>query len=404
MTDVTDLSNVQGYNSNGLLSLSGVDFFSGNEGCDRVTLDVNYIFLYKDDGTGNFDFNNQAESDYAWKFLNRFENVIKNTWGGGCPDGSSYSGLEINATLHQVNKTDGWNLDLCDQITTGSPCGPDNGLCNDVDYTTTINNIIESIDGENSINVYFNNEGAVWDTHYSNGNYLTTCNRPIQNVGPNTGRFPNPYDLTQFNKVQMVNIYLGYLWRRDQPECILDDNGISYDPNDILLWYEKSVGRTIGHEVGHTLSLTHTIYLDKLIKGQNFNISSSVLNKVRSIAIKRHPYSGYGKALYYLLTSEIISSELPHLDGRNSRLRNSEENKISIDISPNPFSDRLTIESNGLTDANLTITNSMGRVIEKKILEQTIQFNTSSWSPGLYVVTIENDSNIITQEKLIFLK
>jgi hypothetical protein len=141
-----------------------------------------------------------------------------------------------------------------------------------------------------------------------------------------------------------------------------------------------------------------------LIKGQNFNISSSVLNKVRSIAIKRHPYSGYGKALYYLLTSEIISSELPHLDGRNSRLRNSEENKISIDISPNPFSDRLTIESNGLTDANLTITNSMGRVIEKKILEQTIQFNTSSWSPGLYVVTIENDSNIITQEKLIFLK
>ena len=61
MTDITDPNLVGGFGTNGLLSNSGLEFFAGNQECERVTLNVNYIFLYKDDGTGNWDFNNTNE-------------------------------------------------------------------------------------------------------------------------------------------------------------------------------------------------------------------------------------------------------------------------------------------------------------------------------------------------------
>ena len=288
MQDVTNFNLVYGFSTNGLLSSSGHDFFTGNQGCNRVTLDVNYIFLYKDDGTGNWNFNDTDEFSYLSDVLNRCDNTLKNIWGGGCPDGSSYSGIEVNSTIHQINETDAWNLSQCNPVTSGSPCGNDSDLCNNSAYDDIIDGVITSIGGENAINVYFAVEGAVWDAEYATGNYLTTCNRPIQQINFWTGRFPNPNDLTQLNKSQIANFYLSYLFRRDQPECYLDTNGIPYDPTDIMFWYEQNAGWTLAHEIGHTLGLTHHSCQGNIMNstagGRLTNSQVATIN--RSVAMK----------------------------------------------------------------------------------------------------------------------
>ncbi|MFK8160893.1 MAG: T9SS type A sorting domain-containing protein [Lewinella sp.] len=288
MTDITSSSLVQSFSNNGLLSNSGLDFFAGNEGCDRVTLNVNYIFLYKDDGTGNWDFNNPEESTFVNNVLNRCNNTLKNIWGGGCPDGSWYSGIEISSTIHQISETDAWDLSQCNATTTGSPCGNDNDLCGNSAYDGIIDGVITSIGGENAINVYFPVEGDVWDTHYATGNYLTTCNRPEQQIGFWTGRFPNPNNQAQLNKSQIANFYLSYLWRVNQPECILDDDGNPYDPADIMLWYENGSGWTLAHEIGHTLGLVHVSCQGNIMNpspgGRLTNRQVATIN--RSLAMK----------------------------------------------------------------------------------------------------------------------
>lgn len=288
MADVTDFTQVKGFSTNGLLSSSGLAFFAGNEGCTRVTLDVNYIFLYKDDGTGNWNFNDPDEFAYLSSVLDRSDNTLRNIWSGGCPDGSSYSGIQVNSTIHQINDTDAWNLSQCNATIVGSPCGDDRDLCNDSAYDAIIDGVIASIGGEDAINVYFAVEGDVWNAEYATGNYLTTCNRPAQNINFWTGRFPNPNDLTQLNKSQIANFYLSYLFRRDQPECYLDSNGNPYDPADIMLWFEQGSGWTLAHEIGHTLGLTHHSCQGNLMNttpgGRLTNAQVARIN--RSIAMK----------------------------------------------------------------------------------------------------------------------
>ncbi len=316
MEDVTNLSSVQGMMTNGLLSASGQDFFAGNEGCDRVELDVNFIFLYKDDGTGNWDFDNPEQYEYLSDMLDRCKTTLEDLSGNGCPDdGSAYSGLEINYSIHQINQTSAWDLDQCNQVVIGDPCGSDNDLCGNTPYDGIIDNVISSINGENSLNVYFAIEGWLWHSHYENENYLTTCDHPDGNIGSWTGRFPNPYNLEQLNKSQIVNFYLGYLLRKNKPECFLDSNGIPYDPEDILDWFEVDSGRTLAHEIGHTLGLTH-VNCDGNIMQQGSNKGAALSNDQvarinRSLAMKnarnvRNSCVSYVDCAYTLAQEEIL--------------------------------------------------------------------------------------------------
>lgn len=71
---------------------------------------------------------------------------------------------------------------------------------------------------------------------------------------------------------------------------------------------------------------------------------------------------------------------------------NSENSNFSI--YPNPFNNKFTINTNSTEHYNLIITNTLGQVIlNKKIIEQIIEFDLSTYPSGIYFVTVSEGDN-----------
>lgn len=146
------------------------------------------------------------------------------------------------------------------------------------------------------------------------------------------------------------------------------------------------------------------INLQRIRNGNVYEASGLELTTIENIAIKRHPYSGYAKALYYWLTDEIISTELPDVfTGNNLEPRSSilTVTKEEIAIYPNPFNDLLSIISKSNRRANLRIVDLLGRTMYDDNIHGILEINTSQWNSGTYIVTITLDGEIILQDKVL---
>lgn len=145
------------------------------------------------------------------------------------------------------------------------------------------------------------------------------------------------------------------------------------------------------------------INLDRLPYGPYYKSSASEINTVRLIALKNHPYAAYGKALYYALTGEVISSELPDISRGTIKPRGN-LNNTSTKIYPNPFTDNLNIETSGYNNVDILITDFYGRsVFSKTIDSNNINIATHDWSQGIYFITLTNENEVIRIEKVILI-
>lgn len=148
------------------------------------------------------------------------------------------------------------------------------------------------------------------------------------------------------------------------------------------------------------------INLNRLRNGNVYNASESELADIETIARKRHPYAGYAKALYYWLTRELISTELPEIFKKHEvtpRSLQSKSTRDEIAIYPNPFSNLLTLKYRGKESANVMIVDLFGRAMYNNTINSSTEINTSHWNSGMYIVTIRSNNEIIRQEKLMLI-
>lgn len=149
------------------------------------------------------------------------------------------------------------------------------------------------------------------------------------------------------------------------------------------------------------------VNLSRLPYGPFFSINAQNLDTIEIIANKTHIYAGYAKALYYHLTGELLSSEIPedleeYLEPRSVE---SDDDFKEIKITPNPFSNVLHITSTGYeNNLSVCIYDMLGRPIYKDQIGSDDVVYTESWNPGLYVVLIIADNKVIEQKKLMHLK
>lgn len=149
-----------------------------------------------------------------------------------------------------------------------------------------------------------------------------------------------------------------------------------------------------------------TINLDRLPYGPFYETSDTEINTVRSIALKSHPYAAYGKALHYALTGEVISSEMPDMEGETIQPRSILNNTSTqvLRAYPNPFSDNLSIELNGYENVKIDIVDFYGRVVFSSATDQTSwDIPTSTWNQGLYWVIIESEGEVVLTDKIFLI-
>ncbi|MBP7808297.1 MAG: T9SS type A sorting domain-containing protein [Bacteroidia bacterium] len=76
----------------------------------------------------------------------------------------------------------------------------------------------------------------------------------------------------------------------------------------------------------------------------------------------------------------------------------------NVHIYPNPASDLLNIDLNGLskTETNIEILNTLGQIVyETKSLNQHLVINTSELAGGVYIVNIKQNNNVIAVKKVV---
>ena len=148
-----------------------------------------------------------------------------------------------------------------------------------------------------------------------------------------------------------------------------------------------------------------SINLDRLPYGPFYQASSSVINTVRTIALKPHPYAGYAKALYYALTGEVISSEFPSIGGHvqpRSSVNSFNSAKQDVKVYPNPFTDNLSVNIQGYKDVSVEVIDFLGRsVFKAKNNQSVINIPTNTWQQGFYVIKIRSNEEEVFTDKIL---
>jgi len=153
--------------------------------------------------------------------------------------------------------------------------------------------------------------------------------------------------------------------------------------------------------------IVQNINLDRLPYGPFYEASDTEINTVIEIAQKNHSYAAYAKALYYVLTGEVISSEIPDIGGLiqpRSISGNTDNDKKELKVYPNPFSEFLNVEVKGYENVDIAITDVYGRVVYSESTDQSV-FNISidTWNQGMYLIVIKSDNEVILIDKILLI-
>ncbi|MFZ1704261.1 MAG: T9SS type A sorting domain-containing protein [Saprospiraceae bacterium] len=111
---------------------------------------------------------------------------------------------------------------------------------------------------------------------------------------------------------------------------------------------------------------------------------------------KDFPLAAYARGLYYQLTGNVMYPDIPILTFDRSR----KEVMTKDHIFPNSFYDQLYLDC--LDNGYLRFVDITGKVIiTQQIVPGRISFDTSTWSPGMYIVHIQNKDGLATSYKVI---
>jgi len=207
---------------------------------------ANFIFLHKDDGTGNFIQGNAEHEAVINDLVTRINYVfshLSNPEGTSCYMNEGFISdvkIQILPNFIFIDSTYYWKndnhpndpqawcgdwLDICDEQLNNNPTIP------------------------KGINIYFTEN----ETNYNNLIvYQTTQSEPHDR--PSAATYPSKTNIEQSSKIHILSIYTKYYWMKNYGPIV--NPGHPWDPN-IRMWYIESVGDQIAHELGHSFGLVH---------------------------------------------------------------------------------------------------------------------------------------------------
>lgn len=213
---------------------------------ENVFVNVNFIFLHKNDGTGMFEEGNPEHDSLVEALatkVNEVYSTLNNYNEPGClippEEFLSESKIQIVPNYIYINDEYAWNNENDEYPYCPSPPWYLDYLDEQVSNDPNI---------ENGINVYFTETEWYYDDLIVN--QTTEEQGPINHA---CSQLPTTYDLERSSRVHMPNVFTKYWWMKH----IAPDIYVEPWYNTIRGWFINSVGELIAHELGHSFWLYH---------------------------------------------------------------------------------------------------------------------------------------------------
>lgn len=144
------------------------------------------------------------------------------------------------------------------------------------------------------------------------------------------------------------------------------------------------------------------INLERVKYGKYYKTNPNEMSVVENLARKNHPFAGFAKALFYHLTGEIISSEIPEFEDRPINPRSINTSKLPVmNVFPNPVSNELEIQFSNIEEGRFRIIDVLGNEMFRGDTNSNMKINTANWSEGIYIITLEKGNEKIARKKIM---
>jgi hypothetical protein len=241
---------------------------------DIIYIKLNFIFLTKPDGTGNFEENN-LEHQLVWDDiianmnyrLGHIEIPQDVTCYNYDPNPANHIyDSRIRVIVNRVWKVDpAWNFLVTGYVPSEGPYSNNSILIPGYNYYYSYYDNDPTI--REGINVVFANNGELYE-QLAQGN----CASGIAETGWAASEFPSEYNLSQKSRQFWPDMYTKYL---SMKHCVTQQG---YPWSDVRGWYVGVGYSSFVHELGHSLMLYHQGCNDHVMNAQ-WNTNHNYISK-----------------------------------------------------------------------------------------------------------------------------
>ena len=214
-----------------------------------LTIRVNAVILYREDGTGNFDLDNPEEKSLLLEFLDKANQIYSNFQKPadltGCYNGTDFikdARIRFENSLMEVRNSYYW-----DYLNSGSiPEEKKFGGFSPTEkwYIKPLDDSISNLNKPKAINVYFTQNGKRYD------DLVKKKGAGYDVAGNLASQLPTANDLNRSSQVHAANRYTAYLKQRYQAT-----KEFNRPWSDTKGWW---MSPAYAHELGHNLGLGHS--------------------------------------------------------------------------------------------------------------------------------------------------
>ncbi len=359
-------------------------------------VDVNFVFIQKNDGSGNFQENNAEHQKYIDDLINRVNYTFSNV--GSVYDTRCYNGtdtlisdtkIRINVNRLYIKKSSVW-----DNKNTSSTS--DNYMCPAYNnwYLRPLTDSLANV--STALNVFFTESKVVHENFFDNGDCGTSFSET------DCSQYPSFYNYGQNSRVHMRNEFVKY---EKFKQCLIGEPSLNYPTWETLYgWLTWGQGGLIAHELGHSFDLRHVVpnVNDKCTTHVMNNTAASSFQFLSPIEIGKMNRSlsqtnmrNYVKANIFSETPEIINQNRVHnYNARKYRgieIVNSSELEITCELLM-PITSSITINNGSIlklsNGSELSVFGEgIGTVLVKNGAELTISDEVNI---NDFVIKVEN--------------
>lgn len=251
-------SNTSQYYSSNDYTYNHYNLYLPSPSDNVIYLKLNFIFLTKPDGTGNFEQGNPEHVGFIDEVISRVNQTLINLDGSPTSSCEGYGQTHLTNTKIQfvINKI--WKIDPAwDYLQTGYDTTCPNQPCSN--FSSTINPNSSSYyysyyDNDPTIpmgiNIVFANNGNVYNEMVNNHNYSLSGTQ-----GWAASQVPSNSNFSQKLRQIFPDVYLTYLWMKNVVADPNVPNPTSWET--VRGWHVTNLRKGIIHETGHNFNLGH---------------------------------------------------------------------------------------------------------------------------------------------------
>ena len=285
------------------------------------------------------------------------------------------------------------------------------------DFSTSNSSTFYNVDSFSSTSSILKFNGLTWDTILTNLNNINLCNiGGHNNILAMQARDSSFY----FKKVALFNGVSTSIIYNCDTNYSLTAFDLAIDANDLIWFFEA-------HDSNNDIP-THLIAIDtlgQLVKKIPLNFNCNFYGSYGMFILNNKIYVGvtYPNPLFsnclipFSIINDTVYQETPILlvapatrldlescnQGTLTSVSEVPESLKELSVYPNPAGNQFTVHlpygSN--RNAQLTIYNLQGKLIETKKASDTSPINCSSWPRGIYFVSLEEEGKARVTKKIV---